>query len=441
MKLNSQLRKAVLLALDWTRPKDPPLSLGHASILTNLLMNNIQVKELSYSVNKTNFDLYEIVDKILRESDEDTDIGIGAYVWNERYIQIILKELRKRGFKGRIILGGPQISYLKDNHEKFYQEADVFIKGYAEEAMLKLMSQPYDKSSKIKPGIPGVKYANEPFLGKSASINLEEIPSIYLNNIIKPQKFIRWETKRGCPFKCSFCQHRETDHILMSRKHLNTDRIIKEVEWICSNKIIQDVAVLDPTFNSGDTYLEILKAFISNGYTGKLSLQARIEMVKDEFLDLVAELNRNGSCVLEFGLQTIHPQEQKIIERPNNMKKVDRVISQVNSMKIPYEVSVIFGLPYQTLKSFSETIDYLKQRNVPIIKAWPLMLLRGTELYERKSELGLVENFERAFEGNDEDLERLQNDIPHVVSSPWFTYEDWREMSRLSEILMQENKL
>jgi radical SAM superfamily enzyme YgiQ (UPF0313 family) len=438
MKPISQSRKLLLLALDWTRPKDPPLSLGHASILTNLLLNNIKVKEFSYSVNKANFDAYEVVNEVLKDSDEDTDIGIGAYVWNESYIQIILKELRKRGFRGRIILGGPQISYLKDNHESFYKEADVFIKGYAEEAMLKLMSLPYGK---IKPGIAGVKYANEPFLGNSANINLEEIPSIYLNNIIRPQKFIRWETKRGCPFKCSFCQHRETDRVLMTRKHLNSDRIIREVEWICNNKVIQDVAVLDPTFNSGETYLEILKAFISNGYKGKLSLQARLEMVKDEFLELVAELNRSGSCVLEFGLQTIHQMEQKIIERPNNMKKVDRVISQVNSMGIPYEVSVIFGLPYQTLKSFRETVDYLKERKVPIIKAWPLMLLRGTELYEKKSELGLIENYERAFESEDENEGRLQNNIPHVISSPWFSYEDWKEMSRISEILNRDNNL
>jgi radical SAM superfamily enzyme YgiQ (UPF0313 family) len=361
------LRKLILVALDWTRPKDPPLSLGHASIYTNLLLNGINVKEMSYSVNRKDFKPMKVVNNILSNSDDNTDIGIGAYVWNESAVRTILIELRKNNFKGRIILGGPQISYVKDYHEKYYPEADIFVKGYAEEAMLKLMSEPYDPNIKIKKGIAGNKYANEPFFGKSANINLEEIPSMYLENIIKPQKFIRWETQRGCPFKCSFCQHREADNVFLKRKHLNIDRIFKEIEWICKNKIIQDIAVLDPTFNSGDKYLEILRTIIKNKYTGKLSLQCRMEMVNDEFLELVAELNQTGTCLLEFGLQTIHPEVQRVIERPNNMKKVDRVLKQLNGMKIPYEISIIFGLPKQTLQSFVETLNYLKVRQVPVM--------------------------------------------------------------------------
>jgi radical SAM superfamily enzyme YgiQ (UPF0313 family) len=432
------LRKLILVALDWTRPKDPPLSLGHASIYTNLLLNGINVKELSYSVNRKDFDPMKVVNNILSNSDDNTDIGIGAYVWNEFAVQTILTELRKNNFKGRIILGGPQISYVKDDHEKYYPQADIFVKGYAEEAMLKLFSEPYYPNIKIKKGIAGVKYANEPFFGKSANINLEEIPSIYLENVIKPQKFIRWETQRGCPFKCSFCQHRETDNVFLKRKHLNIDRIFKEIEWICNNKIIQDIAVLDPTFNSGDKYLEILRMIIKNKFTGKLSLQCRMEMINDEFLELVAELNQIGTCLLEFGLQTIHPEEQRVIERPNNMKKIDRVLKQVNAMEIPYEISIIFGLPKQTLESFGETLDYLKVRQVPVIKSFPLMLLRGTELFERKKELGLIENYEVA----NEDIDRVQDGIPHVISSPSFSYDDWKEMSRISASLEKEyNKI
>jgi len=93
--------------------------------------------------------------------------------------------------------------------------------------------------SKIKLGIAGVKYAGEHFFGKSANVNLEALPSVYLENIIKTQRFIRWETQRGCPFRCSFCQHKEPDEVFMKRKHLDENRIFKEIEWICKNEIIQ----------------------------------------------------------------------------------------------------------------------------------------------------------------------------------------------------------
>jgi hypothetical protein len=66
------------------------------------------------------------------------------------------------------------------------------------------------------------------------------------------------------------------------------------------------------------------------------------------------------------------------------------------------------------------------------------MLLRGTELFERKKELGLIENYEVA----NEDIDRVQDGIPHVISSPSFSYDDWKEMSRISASLEKEyNKI
>ncbi len=195
-------------------------------------------------------------------------------------------------------------------------------------------------------------------------------------------------------------------------------------------------AVLDPTINSGSQYINVLKHFLNLNYKGKLSLQVRLEMVTSEFSYLVAELNKTGMCLLEFGLQSIHPDEQKVIQRPNNMKKINKVIAEVNEMKIPYEVSIIYGLPNQTLNSYLETIEYLNKRNVPVIKTFPLMLLRGTDLYDRKKELGLVENYEVW----NYEIDRIQDRIPHVVFSPSFSYLEGKEMSRIAGYLSKSNK-
>lgn len=61
--------------------------------------------------------------------------------------------------------------------------------------------------------------------------------------------------------------------------------------------------------------------------TQVVTLQCRAEIVKDEFLDAVEKQNAaGGNVVLEFGLQTIHRNEQRCIDRPNNRKRVDRVL-------------------------------------------------------------------------------------------------------------------
>ena len=55
-----------------------------------------------------------------------------------------------------------------------------------------------------------------------------------------------------------------------------------------------------------------------------------MEMVNDEFLDVVEALNKTGNVVLEFGLQTIHRNEEVHIQRPNNKNRIKRIIRDVS---------------------------------------------------------------------------------------------------------------
>jgi len=424
-------RRLLLASLDWTRPKDPPLSLGHASLFANLLKHKVDVKQKSWAVNKQDFYENDVVSYAMKNANRHTDIALGAFVWNERPIVKILRKLKENNFPGKIILGGPQISYVKDDVTNYYPDADIFVRGYGENALTELY-----KSSTQKPVIAGISYKGEPDLGISANVELDTLPSPYLTGIIRPQRFIRWETQRGCPFRCSFCQHRESD-VTMTRRNMPKSRVLAEAEWITNNRIIQDVAILDPTFNSGPQYLDTLQKLIDGKFSGKLSLQCRLEMVKDEFLDLVNKLNKTGHVVLEFGIQTIHKEEFQVIQRPNNVKKIVEILNKTNSMGIETEISLIFGLPNQTLESFKSSVYFCKNLNVSRIYAFPLMLLRGTPLHSMKNKLGLIESDEINISG----IDRIQEDIPHVVASPSFTYNDWKEMSKIAQDLESFNSV
>lgn len=416
----------MLIALDWTRPKDPPLSLGHASILANLQAHHIDVRAKQWSVNHDCFDSYAVVNFVLSLSPTtNTYVAFGVFVWNEYYVQKIIQTLKKHKFPGKIILGGPQISYVKSQIETFYPEADIFIRGYAEDALTQFLLDEEDF-----PTIRGIHYANQPSLNLTAITDLTHLPSPFLGGILSKQKFIRWETQRGCPFRCSFCQHREADPT-QTRRAFPSQRIQEEINWLIEENIVQDIAVLDPTFNSGDSYYAVLTQFAKRQYKGKLALQCRIEMVTPAFLEAVQAININGRVVLEFGLQTIHKKEQSFIQRPNNMNKVSTILQEVEQYGIESEVSLIFGLPGQTLQSFKESVNFCQNLGVKIIHAFPLMLLRGTLLYEQKKELGLIESTDVNFTK----IPRIQNNIPHVISSPTFSYEDWLKMGELAEQL------
>jgi len=412
-------RRVVLVDVYWTRDKDPRVPLGHACLLAALRADpGIDARSIVLPVNQ-DMPLEDIAARILGETSglphHRVDIAIGAYVWNEALLQALLPALRASGFGGRIILGGPQVSYVANGLEALYPQADVFIRGQAETAL----------HAVIHAGDPvpiqGVHYAGGIDKAEQASAMLDALPSPLLNGLIplQGQRFLRWETRRGCQFKCSFCQHRQAD-ARVKPTGFSQDRVDREIDLICEAGV-EDVAVLDPIFNTNDVRghaVHILERFAARGFKGRLSLQCRAEFIDYAFLDAAARLD----VCLEFGLQTIHTREQLAIDRTNNMKKVEMALAKVRARGIEHEVSLIFGLPEQTLASFKESVRWCVEREVPVIKAFPLLLLRGTKLDTERDRWGLV----------------VEDDImPQVLASASFSREDRDAMEALSEALRQ----
>lgn len=436
-----QRRKPIIVSLDWTRPKDPPLSLGHASIVANMLHQNVDHIQRSWAVNHNQFEVGDVVDFVMTNSRTgNEDFAVGAFVWNEKYVLDIITKLRHYKFGGNIIVGGPQISYVKSNPEleRLY-DADVFIRGTAEEALVNLYRTDPTSSDMTPAAIRGVHYRGISDDAKPASASLSSIPSPLLSGLISPKGgFIRWETQRGCAFSCSFCQHKEPNkEIVKHNRYLPMNRVAEEINWINSHPEIKDIAVLDPVFNSGPNYLDVLRQLRLGGYKGRISLQCKADMVNENFLAELTEFKTaGGTPVLEFGVQTIIKTEQKVINRLNNLTKIAHVVQECSKREIEHEVSLIFGLPTQTLDSFKTSVQLVLDWNVPTIHAFPLMLLRGTDLFDQKAKYGLVESNELASDA----IDRVQVDIPHVVSSHSFSYDDWKQMCSIASQLEGRNK-
>ena len=404
----------ILVELPWGRNKDPRVPLGHASLLASLKIHTTcEVISVVECINDDDFSVDKVFDRIsshLQTKENISTIAFGVYVWSEDAIQQLINKIKEIGFLGRIVLGGPQISYCGATLEENYPHADIFVRGYGEIALASILNE------QKKVVLQGVHYAGDLDLVEQTQVDLEMLPSPWLENVIDigNQIFIRWESQRGCPFKCGFCQHKEAGARL-KKKWFSTNRVQNEIDYFCQQQV-QDIAILDPIFNSDKRANDVLQRFLDNQYSGRLSIQCRAEMVDDEFIEKASKLNVR----LEFGLQTIHNSEGKAVNRNNNISKVESVLEKIAKNEIDYEISLIFGLPEQSLESFQQTVDWCLKRNVPVIKAFPLMLLRGTDVEKRKSEWGLVES---------------KDSMAVVLKSNTFSTDDWEKMSQISEAL------
>lgn len=407
--------RVVLVCLDWLRPKDPRVSLGHASLYAALAsVPGIEIVAVASAVNAPGFHRRALLADIMRAATVGSDIAIGVYVWNEPVVQWLLPALRQAGFAGRIILGGPQITYAPAGVLDVYPHADMIIRGYAEEALAAVVARPEVLALK------GVTRRGLPDSTDPATTDLLALPSPILAGIAPIQSFMRWETQRGCIYACSFCQHRESGVRLRQRVFAG-ERVAAEIDVLVQGGA-RDIAVLDPIFHNNPAALDILGRFVARGYSGRLSLQSRFESIDDAFLDACSELQVR----LEFGLQTVQRSEMVAVHRMNDLATVDAVITKLRARAIPFEVSLIYGLPTQTLASFAESVRWCQDRGVSPVRAFPLMLLRGTGLDRDRHRWALVES---------------ADPIPVVVGSDTFSRVEWEQMRAIADRLDEDGQI
>ncbi|WP_394166283.1 B12-binding domain-containing radical SAM protein [Neptunomonas phycophila] len=409
----------VFVSADWERPQDGRSNLGAASILASLKSAGIPYTLIEDAVNATDFDYTQLEARVLAAVHErevlgqECLVGIGAYIWNEPVTQQLTEVIRTRT-SAPIVLGGPQISYAEAGTlENLYPYANIFVRGNGEQAMVALAQGECPEKF-------GIHCAGDIDHAQKSETALEELASPWLTEVMKPGKSVRWETMRGCPFRCSFCQHRESsDRFKLSVQQLDYERITKEAR-LFARAGVERVSILDPIFHL-DTQrtVDLLTVFKEVGLTAQLALQCRFESVKDEFIDALEGLN----VVLEFGLQTTIWEEGIAIERANRLDIAERVIEKLKARNIPFEVSLIYGLPKQTLASFRQSLSWCWNQQVPTIRAWPLMILRGTALDKQREKFGLIESENEA--------------IPHVIASNSFTHADYRKMEALAQTTNQ----
>lgn len=408
--LKAPPRPVVIVSLDWLRDGDPPFGLGSASIASSLRACGSRVKIVADAVNRPKFSMDVLLDRVteaVSEAGARVLVGIGAFVWCEPEVQALLRALCP---KADVVLGGPQISYAEPGLlEKTYQGARYFVRGNGELAMVSLAA------GRAENGLYGLHIAGMTDLCNRADFPLDALPSPHLDGTSPIGSFVRWETQRGCQFSCTFCQHRQPGARLRN-SNLATERLGREMSAFRDAGTAK-IAVLDPIFNTDDgRAVGLLGRLKEAGVGARLSFQCRFELVTDAFLDAVEQLD----ATLEFGLQTIHDDEARAIGRPNHMGSVENVISKLNRRRIPYEVSLIYGLPFQTVRSFRNSVDWCLKRGVPRVRAWPLMLLRGTKIHTEREKWGYVESPEER--------------IPIVVESRWFSR---NEHSRMADIVSE----
>ena len=372
-------------------------------------------------------------------------VGFSLYVWNERISLKIAEKLKSVNPSCLIIFGGPQVP---DNCEEFklkHKFIDICVHGEGE-GIFSMILEKFD--SKDWSTIPSITYTeNDKVVTKPKAGRfkvLDEIPSPYLNNVFNSiitnnpnERWLGlWETNRGCPFTCTYCDWGSATAAKVSQ--FDIDRLYNEVDWFSNHKV-EFIFCCDANYGMLPRDLNLTQKVVDNkkksGYPHALSVQNTKNATERAYQvqKLLASEGLNKGVTLS--VQSMDKTTLKNIRRDNiSLDSYQELQRRFMKDKIETYSDMILGMPGETYDSFVSGIDELisnGQHNR--IQFNNLSILPNAQMgdieYQKKFGMEVVEsniiNIHGSLEEEDENF--IQEKQVLVISTNSTPKEDWKK--------------
>lgn len=318
----------------------------------------------------------DIDTQIVKQKLKHTDIlALSCYEWNWTY-QIDLGRLARSINKNCIILlGGPQPDWKDPLFFDKFPWANAVIKGDGEEPFEKILNQVLNKGSKNLDAIEGVWTKNnfdspEAKTISKFKLNSEKSPYLeeeklffsFANNFNKSNAghlWYQWETSRGCPYSCVFCDWGSATFSKL--RTVDMGRLEKEADFFGRIKA-HTVYITDSNFGILPRDLEITQILVKTnkkyGYPKNIFFNPP-KNNPGRLVIILEELHRAGLlryCV-QNNLQSTQKNVLKVMKRLDVGEKAHiKFTKELHKKEIPVGAALIMGNPGETTEDFKNSI-------------------------------------------------------------------------------------
>jgi radical SAM superfamily enzyme YgiQ (UPF0313 family) len=315
---------------------------------------------------------------------QDVDILVcSCYTWNWEITNLIAAKVKELNPNCLVIFGGPQVpleyegdvpqKWVNDSKGSFFEDyphVDMLVHQEGE-ITIKEIFEAYAGDGNYSE-IFGIQTRNIRTPPRDRILDLDAIPSPYLTNLVwelvEPVEGVNyiasWETNRGCPFECTFCDWGSATKSKVRKRSMDT--LLSEIEWFADNEIPY-VDICDANFGIfADRDLELAKKLKSEkllkGFPGRIGIawakasSERIIHIARELLE--ADLLR----AVTLAVQSLDPSTLNIIKRSNiKFDKFSNLLQQFRFQKIENYTEIIMGMPGETLQSYKNGLEQIME--------------------------------------------------------------------------------
>ena len=298
-------------------------------------------------------------------------VGFSTYVWNIRISLEIARTVKQLRPETLIVFGGPQVP---DSAEEFLIKnsfVDITCHGEGEQIFNVVLER---FPLRTWHDLPSVSYLREDgsFVSHAKVPRLTDIsivPSPYLENIFEPlmktnpeeKWLILWETNRGCPFSCTFCDWGSS--IASKVYTFDMERLFREIDWFAEHQV-EFIFCCDANYGILPRDVEIseyvAKVKKKYGYPQALSVQNTKNATERAYKvqKLLADAGLNKGVTIS--LQSVDPNTLKSIKRQNiSLASFQELQRRFTQDRVETYSDMILGLPGETYDSFADGVSHV----------------------------------------------------------------------------------
>lgn len=295
-----------------------------------------------------------------------TIVMFSTYVWNIRISLEIARRLKEKRPEILVVFGGPQVPNRVAEFMEQHPFIDLACHGEGEPvftAILENHERAYWK------GIPSVTFrGDDGALVHTQRLDrikqLDVVPSPYLEGVFSrliqenpDERWIAlWETNRGCPFSCTFCDWGSA--VASKVFAFDLGRLRSELDWFADNRI-EYIFCADANFGILPRDVEIAQYAAetkkAKGFPHALSVQntknATERAYKVQSILSAAGLNKG----VALSMQSMDESTLKAIKRGNiSLKTYGELQQRFTRENVETYSDMILALPGETYDSFAE---------------------------------------------------------------------------------------
>jgi radical SAM superfamily enzyme YgiQ (UPF0313 family) len=319
-------------------------------------------------------------------------VGFGTYQQNISHIRAIARLIKRVLPETRVILGGPQATFMPDAALPAMPEIDYLSRGEGEQ-VIRAIAEAIDGGAVggLIAGVTSRTAEGECVTGPLSEVleDLDAYASPWLTGVLDPASMDEsiLLTSRGCPNNCCFCY--TPSAFGRKTRSQSVERVLEDITYIVRHGPGR-LWFADPNFSfSAERVVAILEGILNRDLRVSMWVETRADMLTNELIRL---LKRAGVHSIAMGLESASPNVYPGLNKGIDPDTIGRAARSALEAGLDVELFSQFALPNETLEDAFQTLEFVKDCGVKIrgnSNAQQMQLYFGAELYSTYRERGI----------------------------------------------------